>query len=449
MPDSLLFQSRAEIEAVQEANFATMMDLCFEGHPYYRRIFAERGLRRGDFASLADLSKLPVIAKKEYAAEPENFVLKVDDLPEEMRVIWDVMHSTGTSGKPTPFYSTTYDFYNIITMNQRAMELRGVNETDSIANLFPLTVYPYGGFHRAVVASYAMKIPVVSPLPGRPSQYFEQSSSTAEVVRILERTRPTILWGVPSYVRRLLIQAEEMDADLSAGRIILVTGEACTDAMRADLTRRLEGRGARDPKVLVSYGATEMQGGSVECAPHSGFHNPMPEDFYFEVVDPASHAPLPDGEAGLVVLTHLNRRGTVLLRYSLGDLSVKTREQCPHCGAWTDRFTESPWRADDLVKIRGMLVNPADVTEILVADHGVAEYQMLIGREDPDDPLSMDRLTIRIAPAPTGADGLDERIIEKVKAAIRVTPTIERVSKDEIYDPETSMKSKRLIDQRG
>ena len=448
MPDNLLFKPRAEIEAIQEANFATMMDLCFQGHPYYRRVFSERGMTRGDFGSLADLPKLPVISKKDYAAEPESFVLKVEDLPEEMRVIWDVMHTTGTSGKPTPFYSTTYDFYNIITMNQRSMELRGVKDSDSFANLFPLTVYPYGGFHRAVVASYAMKIPVVSPLPGRPSEYFKQASPTAEVVRILERTRPTILWGMPSYVRRLLIQAEEMGADLPAARMILVTGEPCTDAMRNDLVRRLAGLGAADPQVLVSYGATEMQGGSIECVPHSGFHNPMPDDFYFEIVDPDTHDPLPDGERGLVALTHLNRRGTVLLRYSLGDLSILTREQCPYCGAWGERFTDSPSRADNLVKIRGMLVNPEVVVEILVADPGVAEYQVRIGRENPDDPLSMDRLTIRVAPSGTAAKDFEDYLVEKIKAAIRVTPRIEWVSKDDIYDPETSMKSKRLVDER-
>ena len=192
-----------------------------------------------------------------------------------------------------------------------------------------------------------------------------------------------------------------------------------------------------------------MQGGSIECVPHSGFHNPMPEEFYFEIVDPDNHEPRPDGERGLVVLTHLNRRGTVLLRYSLGDLSVRTREQCPHCGAWGERFTESPSRADDLVKIRGMLVNPAVVTEILVADAGVAEYQMRIGREEPDDALSMDRLTIRVAPPGDAAKELEDRLVEKVTAAIRVTPHIEWVAKDEIYDPEASMKSKRMVDERG
>ena len=95
-----------------------------------------------------------------------------------------------------------------------------------------------------------------------------------------------------------------------------------------------------------------------------------------------------------------------------------------------------------------MLVNPDDVIEILVADPCVAEYQMRIGREDPDDPLSMDRLTVRVAPSGTAAEGFGDQLVEKIKAAIRVTPRIEWVSKDDIYDPDASMKSKRLVDER-
>ena len=55
-----------------------------------------------------------------------------------------------------------------------------------------------------------------------------------------------------------------------------------------------------------------MQVGSVECCPDSGYHNPAPDHFYFEIVDPDTHKPLPEGERGLSVLTHLDRRGTVL-----------------------------------------------------------------------------------------------------------------------------------------
>ena len=60
----------------------------------------------------------------------------------------------------------------------------------------------------------------------------------------------------------------------------------------------------------------------MECCPDSGYHNPAPDHFYFEIVDPDTHKPLPEGERGLSVLTHLDRRGTVLLRYALGDFAA-------------------------------------------------------------------------------------------------------------------------------
>ena len=103
------------------------------------------GLLRGDIKSLADIHLLPVISKKDYAAEPEAFRLETKGLEEEATINWDVMHTTGTSGgRPTPFYSTSYDFFNTLTANRRALEIRQVRDTDSVANLCPMTLYPYG-----------------------------------------------------------------------------------------------------------------------------------------------------------------------------------------------------------------------------------------------------------------------------------------------------------------
>lgn len=449
IPD-LPFRPRAEIEAVQEANFAAMLDLCFERHPYYRRRFAEIGLERGDIRGLADIARLPVIAKSDYAAEPAVFRLETEGLPEEARVAWDVMHTTGSSGgRPTPFHSTAHDFYGTLTANRRALEIRGVRDSDIVANLCPMTLYPYGAYHRTIAAANAMKIPVVSPLPGRPSPAFHWSAGLDDVVATVARTRATILWGVASYVRRVLLRAGELGADFSAVRLAFVTGEPVGEEMRADMTRRLAALGATDPWVSVSYAATEMQVGAVECRPGSGYHDPAPDHFYFEVVDPGTHAPLPDGTRGLAVLTHLDRRGTVLLRYSLGDMTAMSREKCPHCGAWTDRFTELPARSDGLVKVRGMLIDPGHVADAVLADGRVDEFQMVVDREDPGDPLSMDRLILRYAPkAGVEAPALAEDLADAVRHAIGVRPVPQEVLIGEIFDPERSLKSRRLVDLR-
>lgn len=447
MSDHIMFKSHGEIVAAQGANFAETMDLAVTRHPWCVRVMSERNLNRDDFRSLEDIVKLPVTTKQDYMSAPDDFRLDTEGLAPEMQAAWDVMHTTGsTTGKPTPFHSTTWDFYDILTLQHAMMTLRNVDENDVIANLFPLTMWPHGGFTRAINAAAVMNLPVISALPGNPSPHFKWGRGLDEVVATVERSGATILWGVTSYIRRVLVRAAELGANFSPVRLVLVTGEAAPEGLRRDLVARLEAVGATDPFVSISYGATELQGGMVECAPGSGYHNPAPDQYFVEIVHPDTHAPVPDGEPGLILLTHLRRRGTLLMRYALGDITRRSRETCAHCGANTDRLIEIPRRADSLVKIRGMLVNPDLISEILAAEPSVAEFQIVIDRVDRLDILSMDQLTLRIALTgdETSADGLAGR----VKQAVGVTPIVEIVSGDDIYRPGDTLKSNRIIDLR-
>jgi phenylacetate-CoA ligase len=435
--NDLLFSDRAAIEAAQQANFAEMLDLLVTRHPYYRPKLESLKLK-----ALDDLPELPVTRKADFMREPERFVLESEGLPEEMRVVWDVMHTTGsTTGKPTPFVSTAFDFYRILELHRNMMRLRRVRPDDVIANLFPLTRQPHGAFIRVLHAAAAMNLRVVSALPGDPSPYFTLGNKTDEVVRIVERSRATILWGVPSYVRRVLARAEELGADFKSLRLAFVTGEGVSETARGELTKAMRRAGRPDAWVSISYGSTETQGGLVECAPGSGYHNPAPEQFYLEVVDAETLAPLPDGASGLVLLTHLRRRGTVLARYALGDISTLTHDRCPHCGAWTDRLVAMPRRVDALLKIKGTLVNPALLVEAAEGLLGGREFQFVITKEDV---LSSDALTLNVCG--TGDGQISSRLADTVKAATGLTPEVRFVTD---IDPSAgAWKRKRIVDQR-
>jgi phenylacetate-CoA ligase len=411
-------------------------------------LLARLGLARADFASIADLARLPVTGKADFMREPERFVLQGEGLPEEMRTVWDTMYTTGsTSGRPTPFVSTSYDFYNILALQRNMLRLRGVTAADSIANLFPVTRVPHGAWIRALHAAASLNIPVVSAMPGNPSPYFELGNGLDEVVRIIERHRATILWGVPSYMNRVIERAGELGADFGAVRLVFVTGEAVPESARGALLQALARAGAAAAAISISYGSTEMQGGMVECAPGAGYHNPAPGQFRIDVVDRDTHAPLPDGEAGLVLLTHLKRRGTVLLRYALGDISVRTRERCPHCGSATERLVMLPRRADALVKIKGMLVNPDLLFEALGGELGARAFQLVVSNADAAQPLSPDVLVLRVAGEADAA--LAARLATSIKDAAGVTPTVEFVAAGDIVDQSASWKTKKLADLRA
>lgn len=432
------------------SRFAATLDRVFAAHPYYRGLFARQGLGRDDLGGVADLARIPVTPKTAFIAAPADFVLG----PEGARhndetVVWDTMYTTGSTGAPTPFVSTAYDFPNILALQQAMMRLRGVGPDDSVLNLFPLTAIPHGAFARAQHACAAIGIPVTSPMPGRASlRWPELGQRLDAVVATAARVRPTIMWGVPSYLRRVLGRAEELAVPLPTVRLAFVTGEGFGEAARTAMLAQLRRLGAPAPAISVSYGATEMQGGMVECTAGAGYHNPAPEQYLFEAVDPDTHAPVADGDEGLLLLTHLDRRGTVLLRYALGDVARLTRAPCPHCGARTERLMSIPRRVDGLVKIRGMLVNPAVLVDAIAGEPGVSECQAVLERENPADPHSMDRLVLKLVPQ-GDAPGLAERLAARVRSAVGVTPVVEIVGADDPVFAGRGWKATALVDLRG
>ena len=108
------FTDAGALYEAREQAFSQMMDLVFERHDFYRERLAGLNLQRSSFRTLADLSRLPLTSKADYMQAPERFVLDTQGLPLEMRTVWDTMYTTGsTSGQPTPFVSTSYDFFNI------------------------------------------------------------------------------------------------------------------------------------------------------------------------------------------------------------------------------------------------------------------------------------------------------------------------------------------------
>ena len=58
--------SREEIESIQRDNLRTIIKHAYDTVPYYHRVFKELGLSPSDIKSTDDLSKLPVMKKKDF-----------------------------------------------------------------------------------------------------------------------------------------------------------------------------------------------------------------------------------------------------------------------------------------------------------------------------------------------------------------------------------------------
>jgi phenylacetate-CoA ligase len=451
--NDLLYRSPEEIRALQDQRFRQQIRLCFKAHPYYQEVFERLHLKPEDFQSPADLHKLPVTTKLDYMKNPQAFRLTpLPELTAPERILWDVTYTTGTTaGVPTPFYNTTHDYFAILEQLRRLCDIMGITARDTIINLFPLTPVPHIGFLRTRDYATVIGAPVVNALTGTPYPAYPVHRHLDDAVRMVEEQRGTVLSGIVSYVRRVIMRAEELGADFSHVRLVIALGEPCPRGMREDMRRRLRRLGASQDQLMIAnaLGFTEMQGSTGECVEGGGGHNPAPDQFYFEIVDEVSHEPLPDGQRGLFTVTHLDRRGTVLLRYVVGDLNAISHEVCPACQRQGPRVIGNTVRTAELVKLKGTLINPDVIKEAIATVDGIEEYQIVFTREQPADPYSPDRLLIRVAAPAEQQTTISAQLAARVAEAAEMRPTIEFVAdKSEIFDPTRTLKSTRVIDER-
>jgi phenylacetate-CoA ligase len=444
----LLRQPDTAIKAVQSERLREMLDLCRRGHGFYQRLWSATGLDTARVRSVDDMTLLPLTSKQDLMQQPEAFRLLVADLPLEERALWEVIHTSGSTADPVPIYTTTHDYHAYLFQAKRVAEISGITDRDVIANLFPLTPAPMGAFLRSSANAFAAGAAVVAALPGTRFGRFGIQRPLDDAVRIVERHRATLLWGVTSFVRRLLIRAAELQADFTHVRMCAVTGEASSPAMRDDLRRRMRALNTADATVFDRYGSTEM-GGLAQCREDGDWHNPAPEILYLEAVDTETGRPVPEGERGALAITHLDRRGTVLLRFLVGDMVSVSRDPCPHCGRTGERVVGPVVRTKDLIKVKGMLINPALLLETLPAIEGIEEFQVVVRRQDPNDALSMDELVVRVAPEMGNTTTLADQVAAVTARTVGIRPKVELVRPTDIHDPAGRAKLQRFVDARS
>jgi phenylacetate-coenzyme A ligase PaaK-like adenylate-forming protein len=436
----------ADLRRLQDAKLRHMIALCRRGHPYYRE--AWQGLDLDAVQGIDGLWRLPLTPKRALMEHPAAFRLDCPDLPVPERALWEVVHTTGSSGDPTPIYNTTYDYHGYLLLNRRVAEIAGISDRDMIANLFPLTAASMGAFMRSSTLAYAAGAAVAAALGGAPVGPFGVQKPMEEAVHLVERHHATVLWGVTSFVRRVLIRAQELGADFRSVRMCAVTGEASTPGLRDDMRRLMKELGCAGTIVFDRYGSTES-GGLAQCREEADWHNPAPELLYHEAVDPETGRPVPEGERGHLAITHLDRRGTVLLRYLVGDIVSIARSPCPHCGRGGERLVGPVVRTKDLLKVKGMLINPAALLQCLQAMQAVEEFQVVVDRSDPADPFSMDELLVRVASrCGPEAQQVAQEVAAATQATIGVRPRVVLEDRHAIYDAGREAKAVRFVDRR-
>ena len=145
---------------------------------------------------------------------------------------------------------------------------------------------------------------------------------------ILEQKADFLVGAAESVAGAARRSAELGYAERLAGQLkgVLLAAAYVSPENRADIARLW-----RCP-VYEHYSMTETAlGGAVGCSAPRGYHE-WESGVYYEIVDPASGQPVPEGKYGEVVVTTLGQEAMPFLRYRTGDISRFLPGPCP-CGS--------------------------------------------------------------------------------------------------------------------
>ncbi len=379
--------TREALEAYQLNKLRETLDLVRLKSRFYQQRLKDAP---ADIFSLRDLSKLPFTTAQDLREQGLRMLCVSQD--EIQRVV--TLETSGTTGLPKRLYFTqedqelTLDFFQVgmstfTEPGDRVLILLPCERAGSVGDLLAKALIRLG--------AHPIQHGVVRDIDA--------------TLAAMSAERIDGLVGIPPQVLALARQS----AGLSIKSVLLSTDHV-PDAIVRFIARKW------GCQVYNHYGMTEMGlGGGVDCQARRGYHL-READMIFEIVDPMTGQPVPEGDAGEVVFTTLTRRGMPLIRYRTGDISRFVPGKCA-CGTALRILEHVRQRVSGVVAIgkQGFL-SMADLDEALFSINDLVYFEASISRSAARDCLRVEAQAV---------EGASHGISDSIEAALESIPIIQ------------------------
>jgi benzoate-CoA ligase len=308
------------------------------------------------------------------------------------------LYSSGSTGAPK---GTVHVHASMIqTAELYARPVLGIREDDlvfSAAKLF----FAYG-------LGNSLSFPLAV---GATTVLMAERPTPAAVFKRLTEHRPTIFYGVPTLYAAMLASPDFPSRDQLHLRRCTSAGEP----LPAEIGRRFRERAGVD--ILDGIGSTEMLHIFLSNAPddvHYGTTGLPVPGYEVRIVDEQGHD-VPDGEPGELLI----RGPTAAMTY----WNNRGRSRNTFLGEWTrsgDKYRRDEsghyvycGRNDDMLKVGGIWVSPAEVEAAMITHPAVLEAAV-VGWED-EERLVKPKAFVVLRDSETGSVALASEIQEHVK----------------------------------
>ncbi|WP_088330333.1 AMP-binding protein [Lacimicrobium sp. SS2-24] len=316
-----------QLKTAQSKRLQKFIATLYEHVPYYKTIMQSRGLTPDDIKCSEDLVKLPFLDKQTIA---DNF----DALKSDVAGPLNRFNTGGSSGQPLIFLLGNERVSHDVAEKWRATRWWGVDIGDK-------EIVAWGS---PIELGAQDKVRLARDKLFR-SQLIPAFDMTQEkllgFIHQIKESRPRMLFGYPSVFDLLAKTAEKVGIRLDnlGIKVAFVTSERLYPYQRENISRVF------GCPVANGYGGRDAGFIAHEC-PAGGMHLSY-EDIVVEIIDKAGN-PLPAGEPGEIVVTHLGTSEFPFVRYRTGDIATLSDKRCD-CGRGLPMLESIEGRSTDFV----------------------------------------------------------------------------------------------------
>lgn len=366
-----------QLQKVQLLKLRRIVDWAYNHSAFYREKFDRAGVAPKDIQTLEDVVKLPLTEKSEWlAAQGERLKEYGSFLAMDESEVVRYHQTSGTTGAPIRLAFSHQDWNMWMECWGHGLAACNLSAEDRVLVCFPFNLFVgwWGGQDAARLLGARV--------------YSGGGMTTEQRLQVIRDHEMTTLMGSPSYMFHLAnVAGKEMGwnpKDLHIRK--LICGAEPGGSIPSTRQSLEQTWGA---EIFDHLGASEVGPWGYECASHPGGVHICEGFFLMEFFDPETNEPAPPGQLAKLVVTSLEKYTQPVIRFDVKDLVRVATNPCA-CGR-SYRWVEGGLlgRADDLVKIRGVLFSPRAVEDVVRTFAQTGEYRVIIERRDALDEVTL------------------------------------------------------------
>lgn len=306
---------------------------------FYKNKLDEAGIKPSRIKTFDDFKKIPFTSSSEILEELKK---KPSECSLYRKGVTR-MNFSPSGQELYPVYQTKRDLKEMHEVCARTLRAAGVKRDDMCVVTYGYHLFIAGLFYQSQLEYYGAKVIPLGP------------GESERAIRLINKYEVSVLITNPTFALKLA------SGGIPSVSILFVGGEPFTSV--EGYPQRIRDAFGRDLTIIDSYSMALCMPVARSCRFDKGLHL-MDDLIYPEVIDPLTGENVPEGEKGELVLTHLYKEASPLLRYRTGDLTYMVKEKCK-CGREMTLPKGIIGRTDEMLKVKGVKFWPSQVGNIL------------------------------------------------------------------------------------